>query len=61
MIRANDLSMLTNHTAYFDASGSRSEGPILAVGGAIASIKAWDEFDTHWKNILKKLASKNFT
>jgi hypothetical protein len=52
--------MLTSHTAYFDASGSRSEGTILAVGGAIASIKAWDEFDTHWKNILKKAGIEEF-
>lgn len=54
------FAMLTGHTVYFDTSGSRTSGNIMAVAGAIASVKQWDEFDIHWKLILEKVGIDEF-
>lgn len=47
------LAMLTSYSAYFDTSGCRSSGEFLVTGGYIATVKKWNDFDRHWKSILK--------
>ena len=36
-------------TAYFDASGSQDDQPVLAVGGFLACTEAWLEFEQEWE------------
>lgn len=54
------FAMLKGHTAYFDASGDRKIGQILVVGGAITSVEKWDEFNSHWQQILKNAGVDEF-
>lgn len=40
-------------SAYFDASGSKSEHRILTVAGFVSRARKWDKFDEKWSAILK--------
>jgi hypothetical protein len=39
-------------SAYFDASGTKSESAVLTVAGFVARIPKWDRFNQEWKAIL---------
>lgn len=41
-------------TAYFDETGDEAHpvGPLVGVGGAIASVEQWDKLETGWREIL---------
>jgi hypothetical protein len=47
------------HTAYFDDSGKKEDGT-LVVGGYIASIRQWEEFEVAWRLTLAHKDIKEF-
>jgi hypothetical protein len=48
-----------SHTAYFDDSGKKEDGT-LVVGGYIATIKQWEDFDIAWRLLLAKKHIREF-
>jgi len=39
---------------FFDESGTHEKAKVLAVGGWVASVQEWDDFDHYWQAALKK-------
>lgn len=52
--------MLTPYIAYFDASGSRSQGTMLIVAGYISCVEDWLHFETEWGKVLGQAGIKCF-
>ena|GEM_PF-1084239 len=50
-------------SAYFDASGTKKEHPVLTVAGFVARVKKWNRFDAEWSAILaeEKVTSMHMT
>jgi hypothetical protein len=44
--------LLSAFTCYFDASGSETDQPCLAVGGFVALAEQWLQFETEWNAAL---------
>lgn len=40
--------------AYFDASGTHNDSPIIVVAGYVAEVTRWRTFQSKWADILKK-------
>jgi Protein of unknown function (DUF3800) len=47
------------HTAYFDDSGKKEQGTLL-VGGYIASIRQWNDFEAAWRFLLAHKQIREF-
>lgn len=48
----DENALMPMFTVYLDESGTHGESPVIVVGGYIATVKRWIEFERTWKTFI---------